>query len=126
MPFEPNAENLKHMLKFKENHIPQYFFRICTPASTGTTTTSYVIPPAAAYVNLEVRLDIFKEPYKGTADALSKHFVWTETHEKTCNFTSWPLSLQIVDVFYTVSLFSQETQCTSLLSAVEMGLRIVM
>lgn len=60
-PFEPSPAQLKFMPKFEKNDIPRYLFRIHTPVTAGTTTTSYVIAPASKANGPNASKDIFKE-----------------------------------------------------------------
>lgn len=96
MPFKPSSEQLKLMPKFSENDIPRYLFRIHTPVTDGTTTTSYVISPASKGNAPNASTDIFKESPRKAGDLLWNHLKWKRGHERTCNLTSWTSSLLFV------------------------------
>ena len=81
------------MPEFRMGNTPRYLFRIHAPPSAGTTTTSYVIPPASGCDDPELRADLFSRPPGQAADLLYNHLTWLPSHEDECNFTSWTSSL---------------------------------
>lgn len=92
-PFVPSAEQLEHMPKFRENDIPRYLFRIHAGPTAGTTTTSYVIPPASGAGNPGLCGDLFSYPVKEAGKNLCHHLNWVLSHECKCNLISWTSSL---------------------------------
>ena len=92
-PFVPTAEQQASMPEFRMGNTPRYLFRIHAPPSAGTTTTSYVIPPASGCDDPELRADLFSRPPGQAADLLYNHLTWLPSHEDECNFTSWTSSL---------------------------------
>lgn len=93
VPFEPSTEQLKYMPKFNKNKVPRYLFRIHTPVTAGTTTTSYVIAPASRNGRPEARLDIFKQSPREAGVLLYSHLRGPPAYEGTCNLISWTSSL---------------------------------
>ncbi|MBE3047146.1 hypothetical protein IMZ48_32410 [Candidatus Bathyarchaeota archaeon] len=89
----PTAEQQASMPEFRMGNTPRYLFRIHAPPSAGTTTTSYVIPPASGCDDPGLRADIFSLPPVRAAELLHNHSIWLPSHEDECNFTSWTSSL---------------------------------
>lgn len=93
MPFEPSPEQLKHMPNFDKNGIPRYLFRIHTPITATTTTTSYVIAPASKVDVPDAGMDIFKELPQTAGNILRNHLIGPPAIGGSCNLVSWTSSL---------------------------------
>lgn len=93
VPFQPNASQLDEMPLLKENHVPRYLFRLYSPKSAGTTSSSYVVPPSENSTFPGDSLDIFSMAPDDAAWRLNHHLHWWPDHEERCNLVSWSCSL---------------------------------
>ncbi|KAF2757900.1 hypothetical protein EJ05DRAFT_476195 [Pseudovirgaria hyperparasitica] len=92
--FSPTPSQRSSMADFPTSRLPQYLFRVFSPASAGSTSATEILPHCMhKYKTTRQPRDVFATDPSAAAFMVERHLRWRRGHEHTCSLVSWTSSL---------------------------------